>query len=173
MRVIPSQVHGTIIFLVNGALFSPPLGAFGSGATFAMEDGWILARALEHTRFSSRPGQDALEIYLHIIPECKCWELVRGLGLTPSLFKLPRYDRLDEVGEKLKQFRSLNTTSIISSGLKSITFSMATRTLSIRMTLRRSDRIILRRSRPKRDRWACENGRGHGHFIQMDQDKPK
>ena len=67
MRVIPFQVHGTIIFLVNGALFSPPLGAFGSGATFAMEDGWILARALEHTRFSSRPGQDALEIFNLII----------------------------------------------------------------------------------------------------------
>lgn len=25
-------------------------GAFGSGAAFALEDGWILARAIEHTR---------------------------------------------------------------------------------------------------------------------------
>lgn len=38
-------------------------GAFGSGATFAMEDGWILARALEHTRHSSHPVRDALEIF--------------------------------------------------------------------------------------------------------------
>lgn len=38
-------------------------GAFGSGATFAMEDGWILARALEFTRFASRPARDALEIF--------------------------------------------------------------------------------------------------------------
>lgn len=28
------------------------LGAFGSGAAFALQDGWILARAIEHTRSS-------------------------------------------------------------------------------------------------------------------------
>jgi salicylate hydroxylase len=41
-------------------------GAFGSGATFAMEDGWILARALELTRFASRPTRDALGIFEQI-----------------------------------------------------------------------------------------------------------
>ncbi|KAK9860134.1 Salicylate hydroxylase [Penicillium brevicompactum] len=41
----------------------PLSGAFGSGATFAMEDGWILARALELTQQSSHPVQDALKIF--------------------------------------------------------------------------------------------------------------
>lgn len=41
-------------------------GAFGSGATFAMEDGWILARALEFTQATSRPTRDALEIFEQI-----------------------------------------------------------------------------------------------------------
>jgi salicylate hydroxylase len=38
-------------------------GAFGSGAAFALEDGWILARAIEHTRYSPNNLQAALEIF--------------------------------------------------------------------------------------------------------------
>jgi hypothetical protein len=38
-------------------------GAFGSGAAFALEDGWILARAIEHTRARERPLSEALEIF--------------------------------------------------------------------------------------------------------------
>ncbi|KAH7144317.1 hypothetical protein B0J13DRAFT_607686 [Dactylonectria estremocensis] len=41
----------------------PLSGAFGSGATFAMEDGWILARALEQTQHSSQSISEALEIF--------------------------------------------------------------------------------------------------------------
>ena len=37
-------------------------GAFGSGAAFALEDGWILARAIEHSRFSPDSIAEALEI---------------------------------------------------------------------------------------------------------------
>ena len=37
-------------------------GAFGSGAAFALEDGWILARAIEYTRAHSLPTRDALAI---------------------------------------------------------------------------------------------------------------
>ncbi|KAJ6170964.1 FAD-binding monooxygenase [Penicillium chermesinum] len=44
----------------------PLSGAFGSGATFAMEDAWILSRALEHTHLSSEPIKNALEIFNHI-----------------------------------------------------------------------------------------------------------
>ncbi|KAJ5698125.1 FAD-binding monooxygenase [Penicillium macrosclerotiorum] len=44
----------------------PLSGAFGSGATFAMEDGWILARALEHTQGSLQPVSDALDIFSFI-----------------------------------------------------------------------------------------------------------
>jgi salicylate hydroxylase len=39
------------------------LGAFGSGAAFALEDGWILARAIEYTRALERPLSEALEIF--------------------------------------------------------------------------------------------------------------
>jgi salicylate hydroxylase len=39
------------------------LGAFGSGAAFALEDGWILARAIEYTRARERPLREALEIF--------------------------------------------------------------------------------------------------------------
>lgn len=38
-------------------------GAFGSGAAFALEDGWILARAIEYTRARERPLAEALEIF--------------------------------------------------------------------------------------------------------------
>lgn len=39
------------------------LGAFGSGAAFAMQDGWILARAIEYSRTTSQPLAKALEIF--------------------------------------------------------------------------------------------------------------
>jgi salicylate hydroxylase len=41
-------------------------GAFGSGAAFALEDGWILARAIEHTRSSAKASAGipaALEVF--------------------------------------------------------------------------------------------------------------
>ena len=56
-----SMCHDLTDYQANGLP-----GAFGSGATFAMEDGWILARALEFTRFASRPVRDALEIFEQI-----------------------------------------------------------------------------------------------------------
>ncbi|KAJ5355664.1 Monooxygenase FAD-binding [Penicillium concentricum] len=65
----------------------PLSGAFGSGATFAMEDGWILARALELTRFASRPARDALEIF----------EQIR----SPYYAKM--YQHLDEIRDKTQQ----------------------------------------------------------------------
>ena len=41
----------------------PLSGAFGSGAAFALEDGWILARAIEYTRNSKGGLKEALEIF--------------------------------------------------------------------------------------------------------------
>ncbi|CAI7616788.1 unnamed protein product [Penicillium pancosmium] len=71
----------------------PLSGAFGSGATFAMEDGWILARALELTKFTGRPLSDSLEIF--------------------SKIRSPYYNRmykhLDEVQEKLQQVQAEST----------------------------------------------------------------
>lgn len=49
-------------------LIAPSLGAFGSGATFGMEDGWVLAQALEleHSRGSERLVRDTLQIFEEI-----------------------------------------------------------------------------------------------------------
>ncbi|OQE27023.1 hypothetical protein PENFLA_c006G10117 [Penicillium flavigenum] len=65
----------------------PLSGAFGSGATFAMEDGWILARALELTRFASLPTRDALGIF----------EQIR----SPYYAKM--YQHLDDISDKIQQ----------------------------------------------------------------------
>jgi salicylate hydroxylase len=39
------------------------LGAFGSGAAFALEDAWIFAQSLMHTRSLNRPVAEALRIF--------------------------------------------------------------------------------------------------------------
>lgn len=44
----------------------PLSGAFGSGAAFAMEDGWILARAIEYSISSRTVFRDALDIFQRI-----------------------------------------------------------------------------------------------------------
>jgi salicylate hydroxylase len=41
----------------------PLSGAFGSGAAFALEDGWILARSIEHTGSSKGRLKEALMIF--------------------------------------------------------------------------------------------------------------
>ncbi|KAM0724168.1 hypothetical protein Q7P37_000050 [Cladosporium fusiforme] len=41
----------------------PLSGAFGSGAAFALEDGWILARAIEYTDKHARPWREAIEMF--------------------------------------------------------------------------------------------------------------
>ncbi|KAJ6024009.1 hypothetical protein N7540_004806 [Penicillium herquei] len=71
----------------------PLSGAFGSGATFAMEDGWILARALEYSQFTSRPVHDALEIF----------------NAIRSPYYARMYEHLDEVGAKMQQFKLEST----------------------------------------------------------------
>ncbi|OQD62555.1 hypothetical protein PENPOL_c012G08521 [Penicillium polonicum] len=81
--------HWDKVALIGDA--SHPLsGAFGSGATFAMEDGWILARALEFTQFASRPARDALEIF----------EQIRA----PYYAKM--YQHLDEISDKTQQLQA-------------------------------------------------------------------
>ncbi|KAJ6003261.1 hypothetical protein N7451_005808 [Penicillium sp. IBT 35674x] len=71
----------------------PLSGAFGSGATFAMEDGWILARALEHSQLSSHPVEEALEIF----------------NIIRSPYYARMYEHLDEVGAKMQQFKAEHT----------------------------------------------------------------
>ncbi|OKL61015.1 hypothetical protein UA08_03110 [Talaromyces atroroseus] len=67
----------------------PLQGAFGSGATFAMEDGWILARALERTRSSASPLPRALKIFDEI----------------RSPYYMRMYAHLDEGREKMQKQR--------------------------------------------------------------------
>ncbi|KAL4946604.1 hypothetical protein BDV06DRAFT_218071 [Aspergillus oleicola] len=76
----------------------PLSGAFGSGATFAMEDGWILARALEYAYQKHAPSklnratQEALEIL----------EQIR------APYYAQMYAHLDESREKLQQIQAEN-----------------------------------------------------------------
>ncbi|RFU30121.1 hypothetical protein B7463_g6227, partial [Scytalidium lignicola] len=52
---------GKVVLL--GDASHPLSGAFGSGAAFALEDGWILARAIEHTGSSPESIVKALDIF--------------------------------------------------------------------------------------------------------------
>ncbi|CAG7950984.1 unnamed protein product [Penicillium olsonii] len=70
----------------------PLSGAFGSGATFAMEDGWILARALELTQNAAHPVEKALEIFDEI----------------RSPYYLRMYRHLDENKAKMQQVQNEN-----------------------------------------------------------------
>ena len=49
--------------MLIGDASHPLSGAFGSGAAFALEDGWILARAIEYARSPAKSLESALEIF--------------------------------------------------------------------------------------------------------------
>ncbi|OJJ01300.1 hypothetical protein ASPVEDRAFT_150132 [Aspergillus versicolor CBS 583.65] len=68
----------------------PLSGAFGSGAAFAMEDGWILARAIEHSINSRTVLKDALEIF----------QRIRG----PYYERM--YEFLDRKGKEIQESRN-------------------------------------------------------------------
>ncbi|KAF1811627.1 putative monooxygenase [Eremomyces bilateralis CBS 781.70] len=61
----------------------PLSGAFGSGAAFAMEDGWILARAIEHTHLNGNPTADSIAKALEIFDSIR------------SSYYLRMYDYID------------------------------------------------------------------------------
>lgn len=63
MLVILFLVSIPLLLVLRKAIDSDVLGAFGSGAAFALEDGWILARAIEHTRPQPNGLAEALEIF--------------------------------------------------------------------------------------------------------------
>ncbi|PYH81796.1 FAD/NAD(P)-binding domain-containing protein [Aspergillus uvarum CBS 121591] len=60
------EIQGWDKVALIGDASHPLSGAFGSGAAFAMEDGWILARAIEHTITSNTTIKDALGIFQQI-----------------------------------------------------------------------------------------------------------
>ncbi|KAJ5712461.1 hypothetical protein N7493_008929 [Penicillium malachiteum] len=88
-----SKITGWEKVALIGDASHPLSGAFGSGATFAMEDGWVLARALEYSQFTSRPVHDALEIF----------------NAIRSPYYARMYEHLDEVGARMQQFKSEST----------------------------------------------------------------
>jgi len=57
------QLTGWNKIVLLGDASHPLSGAFGSGAAFALEDAWILARTLEYTRTTSQPLEKALEMF--------------------------------------------------------------------------------------------------------------
>jgi 2-polyprenyl-6-methoxyphenol hydroxylase-like FAD-dependent oxidoreductase len=67
-------------------------GAFGSGAAFALEDGWILARAIEHARGSPKALSRALEIF----------DALRSPYYARMSVKVPSF-HFDLLGSKLTQ----------------------------------------------------------------------
>ena len=66
------------------------LGAFGSGAAFALEDAWVLAQALRHTRSQNRPPADALRIFDDI----------------RSPYYLRMYEHLDQQKKKIEEAKA-------------------------------------------------------------------
>jgi len=78
------------------------IGAFGSGAAFAMEDGYILARALEYTRSSGQPVAAALEIF----------DAIR------SPYYLRMYEHLDQQKQNSIKAKTSNPNQTFEEGLK-------------------------------------------------------
>ncbi|KAJ9226734.1 hypothetical protein DTO027B5_1930 [Paecilomyces variotii] len=81
------------IVLIGDA--SHPLsGAFGSGAAFALEDGWILARTLKHTNATLQPSQESLGEALSIFDALR------------SPYYLRMYDHLDGQKQKMQDAKT-------------------------------------------------------------------
>lgn len=86
------EIQGWDKVALIGDASHPLSGAFGSGAAFAMEDGWILARAIEHTITSNTTIKDALEIFqrirapyyerMHVAFLSPAWSRKREMWLT-------------------------------------------------------------------------------------------
>ncbi|KAG4439333.1 hypothetical protein IFR05_005208 [Cadophora sp. M221] len=79
----------------------PLSGAFGSGAAFALQDGWILARAIEHTR-STGGVAAALEIF----------DAIR------SPYYLRMYEHLDQQKQKIQSLKAANPYQSLDESLK-------------------------------------------------------
>ncbi|KAJ9271572.1 hypothetical protein DTO212C5_2364 [Paecilomyces variotii] len=83
------------IVLIGDA--SHPLsGAFGSGAAFALEDGWILARTLKHTNATLQPSQESLGEALSIFDALR------------SPYYLRMYDHLDGQKQKMQDAKAMS-----------------------------------------------------------------
>ncbi|KAG4414978.1 hypothetical protein IFR04_011906 [Cadophora malorum] len=91
--------NGKVVLI--GDASHPLSGAFGSGAAFAPQDGWILARANEHTR-SSGGLETALKIF----------DSIR------STYYLRMYGYLDQQNEKIQASKKSNPNQTLEETLK-------------------------------------------------------
>lgn len=78
------------------------IGAFGSGAAFALEDGWILARAIEQARRVGKPLSAALTTF----------DSIR------SPYYLRMYEYLDQQKQNILGAKLSNPNQTFEEGLK-------------------------------------------------------
>ncbi|KIX94173.1 uncharacterized protein Z520_10199 [Fonsecaea multimorphosa CBS 102226] len=97
-----AKLHAWDKVVLLGDASHPLSGAFGSGAAFALEDGWILARAIEYTRDTPKGLAHALEIF----------DAIR------SPYYLRMYQYLDEQRKKAKEALANATDKSFESVLK-------------------------------------------------------
>ena len=88
--------------MLLGDASHPLSGAFGSGAAFALEDGWILARAIEYARATSAPLEKALDVFDHI----------------RSPYYLRMYEYLDGMKQQVIDAKKANPTATFETSLK-------------------------------------------------------
>ncbi|KAL2067583.1 hypothetical protein VTL71DRAFT_2008 [Oculimacula yallundae] len=90
---------GKIVLI--GDASHPLSGAFGSGAAFALQDAWILARAIEHTRLDGG--------------------LLAALNIFDSIrspYYLKMYEHLDEQKRKIQDLRTENPSQSLNDSLQ-------------------------------------------------------
>ncbi|KAH8600707.1 salicylate hydroxylase [Bisporella sp. PMI_857] len=100
-RLHTLHAWGKVVLI--GDASHPLSGAFGSGAAFALEDGYILARAIEYTRLNSA----------QIIPDAlKIFDAIR------SPYYARMYEYLDEQKSNAIQAKAANPDQTFEEGLK-------------------------------------------------------
>ncbi|CZT11709.1 uncharacterized protein RCO7_08687 [Rhynchosporium graminicola] len=90
---------GKIVLI--GDASHPLSGAFGSGAAFALQDGWVLAKAIEHTRLDG--GLSAA---------LKIFDSIR------SPYYLRMYEHLDEQKQRIQSLKTENPSQSLNDSLK-------------------------------------------------------
>ncbi|KAK0103161.1 hypothetical protein ONS95_014959 [Cadophora gregata] len=92
-------LDGKVVLI--GDASHPLSGAFGSGAAFALQDGWILARAIDHTR-----SKGGLSAALSIFDSIR------------SPYYLRMYEYLDQQKERIQSLKARNPNQTLEDSLK-------------------------------------------------------
>lgn len=110
---------------------SSKLGAFGSGAAFALQDGWILARAIEYCRSSPQPIKGALQIfeairspYYHRLFVETLPALISRFHQLIDLCVRSRYDHLDQQAKDVQDAETKTSGQSFAAKLKARTIAI-------------------------------------------------